>query len=287
MKYHRTYLHYVDTVGYCTAPLAVQAATSWLWVACARAENSGLFLGAKAWGDKQWQALTNGQLKRRHIEQVVEAKLAAWEGDHLRVYGYDLDGQEAYQRDRDRFTAHRKRTQSAPGAHAEPSRSLQAPLDQIGLDQTELNQIKQNLTRAAAPSDDGADAGANPRRGGGAGVGDDFKNQDPRRKKISKPIAAIRAAIASGDVLALLRANGCRVDGKESEWMAAAAGLTIASLGTILAWADDLKQPILFPSGLTHTRETWRDLPIERVRAIGRQHAETLGTLSLLSTETP
>ncbi len=271
MKYHRTYLEYVDTVAYCNAPLLVQAVLAWLWVACARAENDGVFLGSKGWGTRQWSSLTNGQLARRHVELVVQHKLASWEGDHLRVHGYDLAGQQAYKKDRDRFTAYRLaeagRTRAAPGDNPEPPWGAQAPSNLIGSDRIELNaQVGEERAAQASP-----DQGGKP----------------PTRTRITKPIAAIRAAVAADDALALLRANGCRVDGKESEWLAAAAGMSVPALGTMLAWADGHDMPVVFPSNLTTARITWRDLPVERRREIGRHHAENLGTTALFAHESP
>ena len=84
------------------ASLAVQACHAWLIRHCARRENGGTITACGGWMDRDWGIATNGQLRRRDVQAVVDAGLANWEGADLVVHGYDAIGQVECIRERKR-----------------------------------------------------------------------------------------------------------------------------------------------------------------------------------------
>lgn len=100
MEYHKDQFDFTDRMEYLQAPLAVQASHQWLIRFCARRESSGIISSSRGWADRQWGIATNGQLKTKDVAAVITAGLAAYRGDDLEVYGYDLSGQEECLRNR-------------------------------------------------------------------------------------------------------------------------------------------------------------------------------------------
>lgn len=108
MDYHKDQFAFTDRMEYLRAHLVVQGAHQWLVRYCARRETGGTIAGAADWKDREWYVATNGQLRRRDVQSVVDAGLAAWVKPDgaavadLVVHGYDATGERECQRERKR-----------------------------------------------------------------------------------------------------------------------------------------------------------------------------------------
>ncbi len=69
-----------------------------VWVSlnsyCATEENGGRIVGCKAWNDRKWMVCADAT--GAEVQATVAAELAAWDGDDLVVFGYDIVGEQQH-----------------------------------------------------------------------------------------------------------------------------------------------------------------------------------------------
>lgn len=88
----------------------------------------------------------------------------------------------------------------------------------------------------------------------------------------------IRAAVASGDPLAVIgAAGGTRDEQRDAEWLRDADGMSVGELVAVLWCAIHDRAAIRQPSGLRARRAEWQAWPIEDRRGILRQAFGDLG----------
>lgn len=99
------------------------------------------------------------------------------------------------------------------------------------------------------------------------------------RKAQGMNAAALRLAITSGNVLAVLQVFGCPVEGDLAlEWRRDTDGLAIGEIAAVLAWRKStLREPVRMPSGFRAALATWRELKIDTRRHLAAVNLGALG----------
>jgi len=94
VKYTKVQVHLFGDSPFMEASAAATGVWLRLAVWCADRENGGLIASCRAWPDRLWIQATG--FGAADVAGAVEEGLATWEGDGLRVVGYDLHGEEAH-----------------------------------------------------------------------------------------------------------------------------------------------------------------------------------------------
>jgi hypothetical protein len=135
-----------------------------VWVSlvsfCAEKENSGRIDNCSGWKDREWRALTQCNLK--DIAAVIDAKLAEWQGHDLQLLGYDLEGQEAYQKKRESASHGGRKSadsrnagkETQEQAHAQAHATADAQAISITIPNTTTIPVEEDSSSTAVPAKD-------------------------------------------------------------------------------------------------------------------------------------
>lgn len=96
------------------------------------------------------------------------------------------------------------------------------------------------------------------------------------RKAQGMSTVALRLAINSGNVPALVAAFGCS-PGFDAEWIRDTDGERIGTIAAILAWRKSLKDAIRLPAGFRAALLTWNELKLDTRKHLAAVHLGALG----------